>query len=65
MRGFSPLHAAARYNRTEVAQLTITHVADIEARDEYNQTPLDVARNIWSNTESVIGLLIKHTANTS
>ena len=59
------LHEAARNNNTEVAQLLITHKADIEARDKYNQTPLDVAGNSYRNTKSVICLLMKHTANTS
>ena len=36
----TPLHVAARNNNTEVAQLLITHKADIEARDRFNQTPL-------------------------
>ena len=61
----TPLFVTAIYNSTEVVQLLIAHKADIEARDKDNLTPLDVARNSSKNTESVIGLLMKHTANPS
>ena len=35
--GRRPLHMAAIYNNTEIAQLLITHKAYIKARDEDNQ----------------------------
>ena len=51
-----PLHQAAFNNRTEVAQLLITHKADIEARDGLNQTPLHQAA--FNNGTEVAQLLI-------
>ena len=36
----TPLHLAVLKDSTEIAQLLITHKADIEARGEYNRTPL-------------------------
>ena len=54
-------------HRIEVVQLLLEHHADIESRDENNQTPLDVARSVSSsiNTEAVIRLLMEHTTNSS
>ena len=43
----TPLHYTALNNSTEIAQLLITHKADIEARDKYNCTPLDVVLNMF------------------
>ena len=57
----TPLHLAAYNNNTEVAQLLITHKADIEARDEYNRTPLHLAA--WANSTEVAQLLITHKAD--
>ena len=55
------LHAAAFNNSTEVAQLLITHKADIEARDKDNETPLFAAA-CYNSTE-VAQLLITHKAD--
>ena len=56
-----PLHVTARNNSTEVAQLLIIHRADIEARNDDNQTPLcETARN---NCTEVAQLLITHVAD--
>ena len=57
----TPLHLAARYNRTEIAQLLITHKADIEARNEYNNTPLHLAARY--NSTEIAQLLITHKAD--
>ena len=57
----TPLHLAAGYNRSEIAQLLITHKADIEARDEYNNTPLHLAAS--NNSTEIAQLLITHKAD--
>ena len=55
------LHEAARNNNIEVAQLLITHKADIKARDEYNRMSLHwAARN---NSTEVAQFLITHKAD--
>ena len=48
-------------NSKEVAQLLITHEADIEARNKYNRTPLYEAA--WNNSKEVAQLLITHEAD--
>ena len=40
----TPLHVAAHYNFTEVAWLLVDKGADINMKNNYNETPLDVAR---------------------
>ena len=57
----TPLHLAARYNSTQIAQLLITHKADIEARDEDNNTPLHLAARY--NCTEIAQLLITHKAD--
>ena len=52
------LHEAAINNSTEVAQLLITHKADIEARDKDNRTPIQ-----RYNSTEVAQLLITHKAD--
>jgi len=42
-RGVVPLHEAARMQQMEVARLLLKHGADVNARDEKGQTPLDWA----------------------
>ena len=37
----------------------------MEARDECNRTPLDVAWNSWGNNEAVIPLFMEHAASIS
>ena len=37
----TPLHGAARYDRTEIAELLIAKGADVNAKDKYGDTPLD------------------------
>ena len=36
----TPLHIAARFNKIEAVAALISHGADVNARDEYGQTPL-------------------------
>ena len=55
------LQVAAFNNSKEVAQLLITHKADIEARDEDNKTPLFAAA--FSYSTEVAQLLINHKAD--
>ena len=55
------LHEAALNNSKEVAQLLITHEADIEARDKGNETPLFAAA--YNDSKEVAQLLITHEAD--
>ena len=48
-------------NSKEVAQLLITHEADIEARNKGNETPLFAAA--LNNSKEVAQLLITHEAD--
>ena len=41
--GWTPLHWAARWGHTEVAQALLEAGADVNAKNELGQTPLDMA----------------------
>ncbi len=55
-----PLHAAAFYNRPEVAQLLIQHGADIEQTDANGETPLH--RAVFRRHIEIVSLLIQKGA---
>ena len=59
--GYTPLHNAARWNSTDVAQCLLLHGADKNIRDGYNRTPLDEAR-LFKN-KGVQQLLEEHLPN--
>ena len=40
---WTPLHFAATYGRTDIAQALITAGADVNAKDEFGYTPLHLA----------------------
>ena len=42
--GYTPLHEASVYGRTEIARLLIEHGANVEVKDDDGKTPLDVAQ---------------------
>ncbi len=43
--GWTPLHYASRNNSIEIAELLIEKGADVEAKNEWGNTPLDWARS--------------------
>ena len=60
-------HLCIWQQHTEIAQLLITHKADIEARDEYNNTPLHGSWQLVikqpSDSTEIAQLLIAHKAD--
>ena len=52
-RKSTPLHLAGHYNFTEVAWLLVDKGADINMKNGYDETPLDVARK-GSEVESLL-----------
>ena len=56
----TPLHLAARYNKTEAVQLLLDNGADINLKNADNKTPLDVAPK-GSEVESLL-LQLKQSA---
>ena len=57
----TPLHAATLNNRTSAMRLLLDRGADIHARDEFDQTPLDLA--ICKGHEKAITVLLVYSAN--
>jgi ankyrin len=60
-RGYGPtcstaLHSAAEFGREDVARILLAHGADVNARDEYGQTPLHSAA-VYGNLDLVRLLL--------
>ena len=49
----TPLHWATRNNYTEAVRLLLDNGADINLKNDYNKTPLDVARK-GSEVESLL-----------
>ena len=47
--GFTPLHLAVEKNHLQVVQFLIDEVADLDARDLYGRTPLELAEELASD----------------
>ena len=60
--GQTPLHSAAYYGRKEVAELLIANDADVNAKSNFSETPLDLAIK-YKQTETA-NLLRKHGGKT-
>ena len=60
--GWTPLHLAAEYAHKEIAELLIAKGADVNAKDEDGETPLD-ATYVFNKTETA-DLLRKHGGKT-
>ncbi len=58
--GYTPLHWAARWGYTEVAQALITAGADVKAKDDMLKTPLDLAEK--SGHKNTVKLLKQNGA---
>ena len=56
--GWTPLHFAAQFGHTRVAELLIAGGADVNAKNSWGMTPLAVATN--SHKKDVAALLRKH-----
>ncbi|MER9681779.1 ankyrin repeat domain-containing protein [Mesorhizobium sp. M0184] len=56
----TPLHVAAEENQTAIAELLISHGAQVEAIQEYGYTPL--SRATFYQSTDVMVLLKKHGA---
>ena len=44
-KGWTPLHYAAEYGNTEIAQALITAGADVDAKNKWGSTPLQLTSN--------------------
>ena len=60
--GWTPLHSAARDGHKEIAELFITEGADVNAKDQDANTPLD--RAILKRHSETANLLRKHGGKT-
>ncbi len=60
-RGWTPLHVAAKYGRTEAVPVLLEHGADVNARGTSEETPLLVAAE--NREVAVAALLIAQGAN--
>ncbi|KAJ3118699.1 hypothetical protein HDU96_010029 [Phlyctochytrium bullatum] len=58
--GRTALHAAAKYDRADVARLLIQHGADVGVHDETEKTPLHTAARL--RHDDVARLLLEHAA---
>jgi ankyrin repeat protein len=47
--GMTPLHAAARKGLKKVVELLIHEGADVNAKDDDGDTPLDLALSAWED----------------
>ena len=54
--GGTALHAAAFLGRLEVAKLLIENRANIGAKNNNFETPIDVTKANWENTQSLLGM---------
>eukprot|EP00041_Stephanoeca_diplocostata_P002314 m.25406 g.25406 ORF g.25406 m.25406 type:complete len:194 (+) comp13182_c1_seq3:103-684(+) len=59
--GYTPLHAAAIYGHTPIAELLLSNNANINAKDEYGETPLHFAAS--NGHKTTVRLLLCHNAD--
>ena len=55
--GGTSLHAAAFLGRVEIVKLLVQHGADINAKNNKDETPMDNLKVDWGTTEFIAGLL--------
>jgi ankyrin repeat protein len=55
------LHQAVWLDRVDIAQQLVNQKAKIDAKDDFQQTPLQLA--VWGNHEKVAELLIENKAD--
>jgi ankyrin repeat protein len=62
--GRTPLHAAAAWGREDVAQLLVRNGADVNARDNYGHSPLEIALNSLNSGshKALVDLLLANKA---
>jgi ankyrin repeat protein len=61
--GMTPLHAAARKGLKEVVELLIHEGADVNAKDDDGDTPLDLALSAWEDDSPEVKAAKKEIAN--
>ena len=61
--GMTPLHAAARKGLKEVVELLIHEGADVNAKDDDGDTPLDLALSAWEDDSPEVKAAKKETAD--
>lgn len=57
----TPLHVAAHYGNEATAQLLLQYAADVDARDQDDETPLH--RTARNGNETIASLLLEHRAD--
>ena len=62
IKGWTPLHQAARNGHKEIAELLIAKGADVNVKNEDGETPLDWAN--WSSHAETADILCKHGGKT-
>ncbi|MDB4805300.1 ankyrin repeat domain-containing protein [bacterium] len=62
LEALTPLRLAAQYNQLEVVELLIAEGADVNAKDDFGRTPLDLA--IQKSHPEIADLLRKHGVKT-
>ena len=61
--GMTPLHAAARKGLKKVVELLIHEGADVNAKDDDGDTPLDLALSAWEDDSPEVKAAKKETAD--
>jgi len=61
----TPLHYVAVGGHNEIIELLISSGADVNAKDNYGETPLDVAVQFLKSKPEIVDLLRKHGGKTA
>ena len=61
--GWTPLHEVAWWGYTEIAELLIAEGADVNAKTNIGQTPLDLALSAWEDDSPEVKAAKKETAD--
>ncbi len=61
IHGWTPLHKASTWGRTETAAVLLKHKADVNAQDDVKRTPLHYAS--WEGRTGTVPLLLQYKAD--